>query len=82
MGIKCGAISFQKFMGEIFRGQNNVFVYIDHVLIFSNSYEEHLNHCNLSHFSAHWKRLRLVTGLMAFEIKRTLDAGLFVFIDV
>ena len=25
--------------------------------------------CNLSHFSVHWKRLRLVTGLMAFEIK-------------
>ena len=37
---------------------------------------------NLSHFSAHWKRLRSVTGLMAFEIKRTLDADLFVFIDV
>ena len=40
------------------------------------------NQCNLSHFSEHWKRLRLVTGLMAFKIKRTLDAGLFVFIDI
>ena len=36
----------------------------------------------IPHFSALWKRLRPVTGLMAFEKKRTLDAGLFAFIEV
>ena len=72
MGIKCAANSFQKFMDEVFRGQNNVFVYIDDVLIFSDSYEEHLRHLSevfnrLNHYGLILNKEKCVFGVSEID---------------
>ena len=56
-------------MDEVFRGQNNAFVYIDDVLIFSNSYEEHLRHLSevfnrLNHYGLILNKVKCV-----FEVR-------------
>ena len=32
----------QRFVNQVFRGLDNVFVYIDDVIIYTNTYEQHL----------------------------------------
>ena len=44
MGLRSAGNTFQKFMDEVFRDQSNVYVYIDDVLVFSKTPEEHLQH--------------------------------------
>lgn len=43
-GVRNGAQTFQRFMDEIFRGLDFVFVYIDDVLVASKSEAEHKDH--------------------------------------
>ena len=44
MGLRSAGNTFRKFMDEVFRDQSNVYVYIDDVLVFSKTPEEHLQH--------------------------------------
>lgn len=46
-GLKNAAQSFQRFINEVFIGLNFCFVYIDDILIASNSEEEHKDHLHL-----------------------------------
>ena len=47
MGLCNAGASFQRFVNEVLRGLPFVFVYIDDVLIFSKSREEHMRHLTL-----------------------------------
>ena len=80
MGIKCAANSFQKFMDEDFRGQNNVFVYIDDVLILSDSYEEHLRHLSemfnrLNHYGLILNKEKCVFGVREIDFRKVNEKG-------
>lgn len=46
-GLRNAGQSFQRFMHQVIEGLDFVFVYIDDVLIFSHSVEEHLRHLTL-----------------------------------
>ena len=41
MDLKCASQTFQRFMHKVLRGVTNVFVYVDDILVFSRSPEEH-----------------------------------------
>jgi len=44
MGLTSAGNTFQRFMNEVLRGLDFVYVYIDDILIFSKNHKEHLNH--------------------------------------
>lgn len=46
-GLRNSAQTFQRFINEVFRGIEFVFVYIDDVLVFSENEEEHLQHLDV-----------------------------------
>ena len=43
MGLKCASQTFQRFMHNVLQGVTSVFVYVDDILVFSRSPEEHEN---------------------------------------
>ena len=43
-GLRNAPPTFQRFMNEVLKKLDNVIVYIDDIIIFSNSYEEHITH--------------------------------------
>ena len=53
MGLCNAGASFQRFVNKVLRGLSFVFVYIDDVLIFSKTREEHMSalHVATSHFN-------------------------------
>lgn len=46
-GLRNAGQTFQRFMHQVTKGLDFVFVYIDDVLIFSHSLDEHLNHLSI-----------------------------------
>lgn len=46
-GLRNAAQTFQRFINEVFKGLDFVFVYIDDVLVFSANEEEHLRHLDI-----------------------------------
>ena len=74
MGLCSAGASFQRFVNEVLRGLPFVFVYIDDVLIFSKTREEHIKHLTLV-----FERLKYY-GLILNKEKCIFDVDEIVFL--
>ena len=75
MGLCNAGASFQRFVNEVLRGLPFVFVYIDDVLIFSKSREEHMRYLTLDFDRIKYFGLILNKDKCIFDVKEIVFLG-------
>ena len=74
-GLRNAAQTFQRYMDNIFRQCNYAFVYIDDILIFSDTYENHLSHIESLFSLLHVNNLKISLDKCVFCVPEITFLG-------